>query len=797
MAGAWTLAVLWAGALWTGRAWLDADVRGAILPAGVFGAPGPELGRNALRSAGAAGFAAAFLFICDAGGRVLLRGFGRPRVAPALAGWLALGTGLLGVAAAGLWRPAALWGALALFALAARPGCAAAAAGWRRGAAGVWRGLSPAGRGAAVLLAGWAGWLLTPPEVTFDPLSYDLAYPQQLLVTGRLVSTDVWSHWLVPLPAEFPYVFALLAGADSAARMIAPGLAAAGVLAGWRALAPSASPRASAVVVLAALVLPAARSGLVTSKSDAVAIGCAAAAAGALFASGAFGAGRLRAGAFGAGALLLGAAVAVKFLLLPLAAVLAAACFARRPPRDRPAAALMLALGCALPILPWLARAWLAAGDPLPPIGWALFPALAPDPEQADRTRRMFTAYVRDQRRPAEAPVEALAMLWTNAWPLLAALPLVVRASGPVRALVLATAAGYAGMVLGIRGAIEHVERFCHPAFTILLLVAFSGVAGAPRVIIRSARWPVAIGVATAVAGLGRFEWWPGGALQARQAAYHLGRVSGEGMRRDAMLAYGAILPRLRSACFVRPGRSVLAVGEFQFWDVPARVRTWVFEPPLIWRAARDARTTERIGVRLRQANAGLLLHNQYLADWSRHTDAPYGWDGRMLGIWMAYAARHLEVLSWSGRIDPHYGGAWLYAVHRRARRGPARQAFLPGIEPGLAFASLAAANGDHAAAVGRFESLARTLPGLAHLDALRGSSLLRLGRAGPAYALLKRAGEAGVVTEWSLLELAVAAARTGRRVEGEAALRRAATVLPLWPARIAEARRRMERSAD
>jgi hypothetical protein len=241
----------------------------------------------------------------------------------------------------------------------------------------------------------------------------------------------------------------------------------------------------------------------------------------------------------------------------------------------------------------------------------------------------------------------------------------------------------------------------------------------------------------------------------------------------------------------------VLAIGEFQFRDIPARVRTTIFEPPVAWRAARGAGTPARVAVAMRQANAGVLLHNPHLADWSRHTDAPFAWTPRMVRVWMDWARAALRPVRHAGRIDPNVGGPWIYTVGPPGRPRRPRVPFLPGAEPALAFASLAAAHGRHAEALERFADAAARLPDLAHLDALRGASLLRADRPEEAYRRLAVAEREGVLTLDSLTDLAVAAARTGRRAAAEAAWRRAAALLPRWADHLRETRRRMEAAGD
>ena len=62
---------------------------------------------------------------------------------------------------------------------------------------------------------------------------------------------------------------------------------------------------------------------------------------------------------------------------------------------------------------------------------------------------------------------------------------------------------------------------------------------------------------------------------------------------------------------------------------------------------------------------------------------------------------------------------------------------------------------------------------------------MLRSGKSSEAYIHLHRAAKDGLVDEWNLLDLAVAAARTNRPGEARDALIRAKAVLPLWKDRL------------
>ncbi len=794
-------------AAWEWRALSRAGAWSAAFPGGLW-PPGPHLAGNTVRTAAALLLGFSLVFLSDALGRRLTgwagvrRMAGPVRWAAPLLGYLAVSTALLGGAAAGLWFPAALAAAAALVVITAFGSARAVARDWAGTAASLWRDAPVAGRFAGVLLAGWLVSLVTPPELARDCLTYDLAFPQQVLRAHRLLGSDLYSHWAIPLPAEFPYVFPVLCGLDPAARVCALLLALAGAAVLWTALVPAGNAAAGAAAVVLTLIVPTARSGLVLAKSDSFAVGHALAAAGLLLHAGGLARGRRaaagsqRPAALACGACLLGATVAVKYLTLPLAAALAAAVVLRTGHRSRWRVTGILGLAAIFPILPWALKAWCLEADPLPPVGASALPGLFGNPETSDGIRAMFLIYLQDVRRASAFPAEALRLALPNAWLFLAALPWLGRLPRGTGVLLVASAAGYLGLVAGIRGALEHVERFCYPAFALWGLVGLAGMTvGSHEDPGRRASRRVVAGLATALGflcavGLGRFEWWPGGSLQSLHAAYHAGRLTAGDMRLRGMLAYGAILPEVVSAVGSEtPPRSVLAIGEVHFWGIPARVRTQVFGPPFVWRACRGATSVGRIAVRFRQANVGWILFNAQMADWGRYTYAPYEWGRDDLVRYAEFVRRHLRIVAFAGRSDPNYGSPWLFEVKRSPASPLATVLFLPGAERAYTYASLAAVHGAYGDAVRRFRAFGH-LPPVASIASMEADALLAAGRAREAYPILKRTVADGLVDETNLLDLAVAAGRLGRRAEALDALARAAQAYPLWPERVAAAKR-------
>jgi hypothetical protein len=632
-----------------------------------------------------------------------------------------------------------------------------------------------------------------------------------------MFGTRVHSHWAIPLLQEMPNAIPLIAGLDAAARILAVALTLCGALAFLRAILPieamvpvGATGSAGAGVpawvrggiVVIALALPGSRFVLATAKNDAPAFGFLLAGTGVLIQSGAFALRTAAPGAWFVGSLLLGCAIAVKYLELPLAAALAAGAWLALRHRKRWRALLPLAVGLAAPILPWALKSWIYLNDPLPPFGALALPGIFGDPIYNARNAAWFAIFVQDLRPKSRAPLEMAWLAARDAFPLAAALPFLawggplgrgsaVLPRGGLAVLWIASLAGYAATVAGIRGALEHVERFAYPAFVMWNMAAGAALA---RGGVRPAVAISALALALVLnARLVSPEWWPGGTWQAHKhpTAWLAGRLTTDEYRRQGLFAYGAILPEIRWRA-ASPRGTILSIDEIHLWDVPARPLVTVLEPPFVWRAVSGAGTPGRVAVRFRQAGIRWIVYNAKLAEWSRFTYSPYEWDAPMLGRYAAFARGHLRPVAFCGRVDPGvYGSVWLYEVTRRSGPLPAKRLlFLPGAERAFTFASLAALHGDYAEAVRRFSSLRATIPGVVSLEGMLGSALLGAGRTREAYALLKAAAEEGLVDGNNLLDWAVAAGRLGLRAEAGEALRRASAALPLLPERVEEARR-------
>lgn len=808
-----TRAARWvAGILFAGLAWMlwhlpagDIATAGRNL-AGDLPA-GPWIAVNAGRAVAAAGLAAALAFLFDAAGVGLLRWLGRVRPAGSVrlvavfAGFAAVSLGLLGLSAAGLWFPAVLWGMLVLVGLAVRRHLRAEGREWTVAGRALWRSASWPVRAAWGLVLGWSIPLLLPPEIHVDALEYHLGFPQQVLLAHRLIGTDAYMAWTSALAADLPNVYPILAGLDPAAKLLRPVLAVLGSLALLRALRIRLGSSAALGAGWLALVIPAASATFFTAKNDATV--CGVVLGGMAMALGASCRRRpSRAAVLAGGAC--GLLLSMKIVVAPVAAVVAGIALWRVGGRGRWRAAAALSAGAVAAVLPWLAKSWLFTGDPVYPLGVAWAPGLFSDGVDGQTARAL--ALVMDGSRSAwDWPGETARFAIANALPALAILPVIAatRLAAP-RLVTIGAWLGIGLMVAALRFTPGNVERFAAPAFVMGNLVACALVFGGRGRGWRPARIALlCLGLAAHARVTAALLGGPGGA---GLGGYLAGRASGEAFRREATGSYGRILPAVGAAVRGagergsgvlrdREGRScdpgrILAVGEALAFGLPARVIGEGLGPRVPWRIAREADSERRMTIRYRQADVRWVLHNPWKAYWARLEEQPYAWDPRMLHLYETWARRHLRLRAFSGREDPVWGSHWLFEVMSGQASAPmARVLFLPGAERALARPTRAALAGDLDAAIAGFRAAHRLLPGVVAVDAALGHALVKAGRYGEAYPLVRSSVDAGLVYETNLFDWAIASGRLGRRAEAEEALRRAAEVCPGWVERLAVTR--------
>jgi hypothetical protein len=331
-----------------------------------------------------------------------------------------------------------------------------------------------------------------------------------------------------------------------------------------------------------------------------------------------------------------------------------------------------------------------------------------------------------------------------------------------------------------LRGDFATVERYAFP------MLVLANLGGAVAMVRGRARGPLAALGVLLIAGVMRL---PAGDPGGRSGAFAAGACDATGYRFAALPPRGGLAPALR-AIPRTGGGTILAIGELALWDLPRRVRMQVFEPPLAWMASRDAPDWRRIAVRFRQADVRWILYNQPLAKLDATSRRPYLWSAAQVRRYADYCARYVRVGAFCGVAVPVWGSSWLLEVSRRPGPPAIRMPFLPGADAAFVSPVLADENGNSRWAAEWWRGWRGLLPEVSWLDARLGGSWLRAGRARDAYPLLHRAAADGLVDEMNLLDLAVAAARTGRRPEARDALRRAERALAGWPDRLAVAKR-------
>jgi len=609
-----------------------------------------------------AGLGLAAVLLCDAVARLGLGPLAMWRVRPRggladfglglLLGWALLGVLWLGLGLAGLYVPGVI-GAAGLAALA--------------GSRSTWRLRSPLA--AALVEARALGWgaaatalcvfamlagLLCIPEFEMDCAYYHFGISWQWLQVHRVLLDWVPFTNHVPLPVEMIYVLPIMLGEDRLAKWMTASffLAAAAV---WASYCLRSKERKDAGWLGPLLALTGSTIlWLVTaSKNDVPAGGWLVA-----------GAVVWAAGASSLGALLLGCGLAAKYTAGPLAI---AWLLVHLPARRRivPTAVLLT-----VPVLPWLAKAWLATGNPLYPLGGRWFPSL-------NWTGANEVAFLDYANRLSDPLTRGL---WTFPGAFLASLRhdhLFVCLALPALLLIgrrRRAAWGIVGGLVVILAA-GHFARFMLPGLWLLAFLAADELAALAPGWRRLAVPAAALMALASIAGSYQLRWFD----QAK--AFRPVRP----VWREFITTRGEIIDMLETMPRL-PGRplKVLCSGEGRTWLLPVRV---VYggvqgETPLLWRIVKDSVTHEDIRRRLRQLGCPYLLHNFVSAEWLNERYRAFPWDARMARLYMGYCLRHLVIETAPQRSDYGNGGYYLFRLLPRPLPRPQPWLFyLPGTE--------------------------------------------------------------------------------------------------------------------
>jgi len=736
--------------------------------------PGPHLLPNLARSIAAVLLAMALFLIYDSAGARLSRlatghcltGPGRLVTAPLAYGIMSLT--LLGSAAVGLWHLPVLLFILAGFAFLGVAGIRDSFRTWAAEVKAVWNNSGAASRIGWMVLGLLAFLFATAPEVHPDCAQYHLAFPQQILALHHLPWTQVFWFWLLPLPAELPYVFPLLARNENISIVMMLAFASASALALVRSLPFRIPPAVAFAVALAGLALHDNCWTSFTAKNDLASAAFGLAGTALLLASGGCSRrDRLDRGMVLLGALLLGFCGTTKFVLMPLAGILAILpVLVRR--RVRFGLALLSGAGLALPLLPWMARSFIQCGDPLFPAGTLALSGILGIP---GRNRDIIAEFMLVQEKRAHGlfalDTGRAALLMCPV--ILAALPALLRARAWMALLpAVVMLPGIAAQFLLMPASSWAVYRFDYLAALIWNLTGFAALSGvATTTGDRERSSPLIPGLVAVAAGFSLLvgfshtAWWHESSYQnyLDQASYPAGRASAEEYRLRGLFSYGSILPALKKASAgLPPGSSVIEAAETVCWDSPLRVRTDTVGPPPVWSVFAESASLTRVRARFRQMNARLLIFNSERNQFTATICEPYPWDARMLRLYADFAGEHMRLLASSGNCFDQYGTLWLYGILPRPAKPLKRILFLPGAERGFCRMKQFYYTKNFQEAVRVGLELRALLPELALIDLRLGEILFMGGQTEKGFELLDASVNEGLIHGRNLTQAMLAA---------------------------------------
>ncbi len=662
-----------------------------------------------------------------------------------LFGSLLLAPVFLGLALTGLFQPAVLAGVTVTAALA---GSGTAGRGFLLVRAlgplaglGRWRG------GALAVAALLAVFPVLAPEFESDAVVYHLGMPWQFLLAHRALLTQVPFTFHVPLPVELLFALPLGFGDSRGARALIAwhAAAAAAVFAGRRlARRDPDGAMAGLLLALGSFYL----SWLVSvAKSDA--------------AAGAFGVtGALLAldGAVEGGMVLMGAAIAAKVVygpaLVPLAVALVVARRWRTPtPVRRIAGPLALTT---LPLLPWVAKSWLATGTPVYPFTASLWPS----PDWGPRNAATLREFALESWDPETLVLSTLPMAWIKA---MASLELPLLLALPGLLLLPATRTGALAVVVGALAVLAtgHLPRFLIPGDWWLAWLAGTQAHRVPR------RFRAAGLAILAAVEVGRLANAPLLHLAWGQARRDPAAVTAE-----AFTTYEDTRHELQHM----NSRRVIMVGEWKTWPVPARILYdgAQAETPLMYRTLAESFTVAGVFHRLHQLGADALVYNYVSAEWILKRNAPFQWTDRMVRLYADFCRAGLTRTWASPRCDFINGGYCVYGVARQPRRPPNRTVFhLPGAASVLFAANTARREDRLPECVALLGDLVRRFPDVLFLRGELGYALGAQRRWAEAARVLAPVVRDGTPDAESLPTSGLAAMELGRLDEAEAVLRR------------------------
>jgi len=658
-----------------------------------------------------------------------------------LLGFAALGAALLGVALAGLFAPAVV--AVAALAGLALPGARAAVAAAARA-----RPRLPA-TGRRWVVLGLAPVLIPllaalTPDVQMDSYTYHLAVPEQILRVHKFTAEGLSLSRGYTLAAELVYSAAVIPGRDSVAHWlnIIAFAGAVSLLAGWvsRLAGPAAGWLAAGAIATMGFVVQmamVAKNDLAAAAYPLAGVVC------------------LARGWPGLAAVLLGCGGAAKWNGLLFAALALPALWRGGVRRSLGRTCLV-----AFPVLPWLLRSWLWAGDPVWPALSRWIPGALWDAPSQEAMTIMRHPWGGLAAGLLAAPPALFRAVVAEAPGLALLVPFALAGGLQARWTVWYAAAGLAGC------AVAMPFQWIRLALPAVILLAEAASAGAVRT---AARWPERRRI-VAAAALALVAWLPaGGFVTSADPARRLPALTGA-WSEDRFLSESLTTYRVLARNLGRlPGCTrLVGFSDIRHYRLPGRyLEERCYGGTWGWTLARESATPERIRIRWRQLGIRYAIENVVNEGLPHAAAAPFRWDSRMLAVWRAFVGRYLEVAVPPPEEDDRNGGFVAWTVRARPLdREPGWLPSLPGIDAVVDEVTRHGLTGDAEGWISSARVLASQVPNVDFVGSLAAVGYYSLGRYAEAYGELLAGVQHGSVADGNFWMAGASALMLGRRAD-------------------------------
>lgn len=520
-------------------------------------------------------------------------------------------------------------------------------------------------------------WFL--PETDQDAFVFHLALSKRFLETHKIFSATLTSgiSAFFPMAADLPQVLALITGNDSLARLVhalhfACGLA---LVYGFVRHRAGEIPAWVAVIICSGSQLVFAT--VIRSKNDFAVT---------TLIVGAFISviGRGRANLL-AGSALMGFALGIKYTafipaLAWIAAILIPATLIGRRGVTVFTKAVFL---MTIPLVPWMARNWLAAGDPFYPLlspRWFTGLNWSEVNNVLESALMRFQSYAPGGYGYSSYIPNAVNHLVPDLPGLMLLLPAVLFMEKSLRVMTLILLVGY---ILQLN--VSHVPRYTFPFTWMLastLCAGFPPTSGKMRKLLAGAVFlTVCARLYPPMSDHLRFDdrvWqgnpWP----------FLMGGQSRSDYLDSRLTGYWDLIGATNDG--ISPGKQVVMLNDCRDYLLPRRgIRgSAEGETPTLWYFARESWNADEFAKRMRQINAGGISENLNIAFGYYAAAHPFNWDKRQLSLYREYARGHLELVHYPRRMDEINGGYALYRVkshNEPAGSGANKLPTLPGTD--------------------------------------------------------------------------------------------------------------------